>query len=102
MLNKKTVPTNNYSLQLLRRKKKVEVIILYMYFFPGHYIYIEASTPRHPGDIARLTSPWFPSDVSAQCFQFWYHMNGPNEINGNMLYELFLLLYSRNSFYIPS
>lgn len=33
MLNKKTVPTNNYSLQLLRRKKKVEVIILYMYFF---------------------------------------------------------------------
>lgn len=29
-------------------------------------------------------------------------MNGPNEINGNMLYELFLLLYSRNSFYIPS
>lgn len=47
----------------------------------GHYIYIEASTPRHPGDIARLISPWFPSDVSAQCFQFWYHMNGPNEIN---------------------
>lgn len=47
----------------------------------GHYIYIEASTPRYPGDVARLMSPWFPSDVSARCFQFWYHMNGPNEMN---------------------
>lgn len=47
----------------------------------GHYIYMEASTPRYPGDVARLMSPWFPSDVSARCFQFWYHMNGPNEMN---------------------
>lgn len=43
---------------------------------------MEASTPRYPGDVARLMSPWFTSDVSARCFQFWYHMNGPNEMDG--------------------
>lgn len=64
---------------------------------------MEASTPRYPGDVARLMSPWFPSDVSARCFQFWYHMNGPNEMNGKyVVWIVFLLLYSRNSFHIPS
>ncbi|XP_062568579.1 MAM and LDL-receptor class A domain-containing protein 2-like [Saccostrea cucullata] len=47
----------------------------------GHYIYMEASTPRHPGDVARLLSPWYPSDRSNRCFRFWYHMNGPNQLN---------------------
>ncbi|XP_072021512.1 hyalin-like [Amphiura filiformis] len=46
----------------------------------GRYIYIEASTPRQPGDKARLLSPPV-SDTSAHFYhnctlQFWYHMYG--------------------------
>ncbi|XP_048779949.2 zonadhesin-like [Ostrea edulis] len=51
------------------------------HYTTGHYIYIEASTPRKPGDKARLLSPWYPTDRGNQCFHFWYHMNGPNEMN---------------------
>ncbi|XP_033753484.1 MAM and LDL-receptor class A domain-containing protein 1-like [Pecten maximus] len=41
----------------------------------GHYMYIESSRPRRPGDKARLNTPQF-SKTSASCFQFWYSMNG--------------------------
>ncbi|XP_077999791.1 MAM domain-containing glycosylphosphatidylinositol anchor protein 2-like isoform X2 [Glandiceps talaboti] len=41
----------------------------------GHYLYTEASTPREPGDMARLTSPSFPATTGA-CFTFNYHMYG--------------------------
>ncbi|XP_019641851.1 PREDICTED: MAM and LDL-receptor class A domain-containing protein 1-like [Branchiostoma belcheri] len=40
----------------------------------GSYMYIETSTPRQPGDIARLISPVLSSDT--RCLEFWYHMYG--------------------------
>ncbi|XP_069133150.1 MAM and LDL-receptor class A domain-containing protein 1-like [Argopecten irradians] len=41
----------------------------------GHYMYIEASAPRHQGDNARLISPTY-TDSQAMCVQFYYHMYG--------------------------
>ena len=37
------------------------------------YIYIETSSPRQPGDTARLESPWIRGP---QCMTFFYHMYG--------------------------
>jgi len=37
------------------------------------YVYIETSSPRQPGDIARLESPWMRGP---QCMTFYYHMYG--------------------------
>lgn len=45
-------------------------------FSTGHYIYIEASSPRKPGDNAMLVSALQPSPTSDQCFEFWYSMYG--------------------------
>lgn len=51
----------------------------------GHYLYIETSRPRIPGDKARLLTPTFnnpapntPSNPAspAYCFSFYYHMYG--------------------------
>ena len=39
----------------------------------GGYVYIETSSPRQPGDTARLTSPWMRGP---QCMTFYYHMYG--------------------------
>ena len=39
----------------------------------GKYIYIEASSPRKPGDIAQLEGPWMRGP---QCMTFFYHMRG--------------------------
>ena len=39
----------------------------------GMYVYIEASSPRQPGDTARLESPWMRGP---QCMTFFYHMYG--------------------------
>ena len=39
----------------------------------GGYVYIEASSPRLPGDTARLASPWMRGP---QCMTFYYHMYG--------------------------
>ena len=46
-------------------------------FATGHYMYIEASSPRRTGDIARL---WTPSltPANGRCISFWYHMYGIN------------------------
>ncbi|XP_047128245.1 MAM and LDL-receptor class A domain-containing protein 1 isoform X1 [Hydra vulgaris] len=45
----------------------------------GTYLYIEASYPRVKGDIARILSPLVRGDkVKSRCFQFWYHMYGPD------------------------
>ncbi|XP_069106937.1 MAM and LDL-receptor class A domain-containing protein 1-like [Argopecten irradians] len=42
---------------------------------PSNYIYTEVSSPRAPGDTARLESyTYFP--VTAHCLTFWYHMYG--------------------------
>ena len=45
------------------------------YLGTGLYIYIDASSPRQPGDTARLTSPWMRGP---QCMTFFYHMFGSN------------------------
>ena len=37
------------------------------------YAYIETSSPRQPGDTARLESPWIRGP---QCMTFFYHMHG--------------------------
>ena len=39
----------------------------------GMYVYIETSSPRQPGDTARLESPWMRGP---QCMTFFYHMYG--------------------------
>lgn len=39
-------------------------------------MYVEASFPRTPGDVARMLSPSLSPAAGAQCFTFWYHMYG--------------------------
>ena len=39
-------------------------------------MYIEASSPQKPGDVARLISPAYPSAREYQCLQFFYHQFG--------------------------
>lgn len=39
-------------------------------------MYIEASAPRKPGDIARLISPIYPASSGYNCLQFYYHQYG--------------------------
>ena len=41
----------------------------------GRYMYIEASSPRHNGDKARLVSKTYPA-TNNQCLSFRYHMYG--------------------------
>lgn len=41
----------------------------------GWYIFIEASSPRHPNDTARLVGPQI-SDNAPRCLSFYYHMYG--------------------------
>ncbi|XP_070566390.1 MAM and LDL-receptor class A domain-containing protein 1-like [Ptychodera flava] len=41
----------------------------------GHYMYIEASSPRVAGDVARMMTVSQPA-TSGQCLEFWYHMYG--------------------------
>lgn len=45
------------------------------YYFLGSYVYIEASSPRRPGQKARLFSPSQPATTGA-CATFFYHMYG--------------------------
>ncbi|CAF3933397.1 unnamed protein product [Rotaria magnacalcarata] len=42
----------------------------------GYYVFIEASSPRIPGDHARLISALQYPSSTAQCLTFWYHMYG--------------------------
>ena len=48
---------------------------LYYFIFSGHYMYIETSSPRVQGDLARLSSPAF-TFRGATCITFFYHMYG--------------------------
>ena len=50
---------------------KLEEIII---DFAAKYLFIETSSPRQPGDIAKLQST--ASFSGAICFAFWYHMLG--------------------------
>ncbi|KAL4225292.1 hypothetical protein ACF0H5_015982 [Mactra antiquata] len=52
----------------------------YMTASNGHYMYFETSTPTETGDTAALRSPSFPKELSPICFDFWYHVEGPDEI----------------------
>lgn len=38
-------------------------------------MYIESSTPQHPGDRARLVSPTYPPTIGS-CLSFYYNMYG--------------------------
>lgn len=40
-------------------------------------MFIETSSPRQPGDVARLVSEVFsPLSGTGRCIQFWYNMYG--------------------------
>ena len=43
----------------------------------GWYIYLETSYPAVLNDTARLQSPSIAGST-AKCFEFWYHMYGPD------------------------
>ena len=51
----------------------------------GHYLYIESSSPNHPGDKARLDSPAYTA-TTGSCVTFWYSMNG-NQIGTLSVYK---------------
>eukprot|EP00794_Sanderia_malayensis_P017044 gene17044-18759_t len=42
----------------------------------GHYMFLEASYPRQPGDRAVLESPEYPATLFGKCVEFYYHMYG--------------------------
>ncbi|XP_061177572.1 mucin-5AC-like [Saccostrea echinata] len=42
----------------------------------GHYLFMEASRPRMPGDYTTLLSPYYNPVEAGLCFEFWYHMLG--------------------------
>ena len=41
----------------------------------GSFAFVRTSSPRAPGDIARLMSPEY-EDQDGRCVRFWYHMYG--------------------------
>ena len=45
------------------------------FIFPGYYMYIETSSPRVQGNLARLSTPVF-TFIRASCITFFYHMYG--------------------------
>lgn len=49
-----------------------------MFCYSGRYLYIEASNPRQPGDIAKLQSALYaPPLLRGNCTaRFYYHMYG--------------------------
>ena len=47
------------------------------FFFADRYMIAEASAPQHPGDKARLVSPFFEPQGDKQfCLEFYYHAYG--------------------------
>lgn len=46
-------------------------------YYLGHYIYIEASSPRRPNDKARIISGQV-TNMATSCLTFYYHMYGRN------------------------
>lgn len=45
-------------------------------YFVGYYVYTEVSSPRQPGQKARLLSGLQSSYLKPACMTFWYHMYG--------------------------
>ena len=64
---------------ILNYTKPIFIIHTHVFscWIAGSYIYIESSSPRREGDIARLLSGPYNSDQTV-CVQFFYHMFGPN------------------------
>ncbi|XP_013393210.1 MAM and LDL-receptor class A domain-containing protein 2-like, partial [Lingula anatina] len=62
----------------------------------GSYMYVESSSPRVQGDIARLITTSMAVGSSDSCIQFWYHMYGADtgslrvykDTTANKLWEL--------------
>ena len=42
----------------------------------GRYLYLEASSPRSPGEKAVFESGWYQKPAQSCSFRFWYHMFG--------------------------
>ena len=42
-------------------------------------MFVESSNPARNGDQARLLSPVYPADMGDMCFEFWYHILGPDD-----------------------
>jgi len=42
-------------------------------------MFFETSSPTTTGDRARLKSPIYNAELSPMCFDFWYHILGPDE-----------------------
>ena len=71
--------------------QRPDLIDCYVSNSVGHYMYIETSWPRRPGDNARLNSPILKSTSSNCYLRFYYHMKG-NHIGS-------LLVRKRTSYY---
>ncbi|XP_060607387.1 mucin-5AC-like isoform X2 [Ruditapes philippinarum] len=57
----------------------------------GHYLYFETSHPTTTGHQANLLSPMYTEDLSPMCFDFWYHILGP-DVKGHVgSLEVFVL-----------
>ena len=42
-------------------------------------MFVESSNPAKNGDVARLGSPLYPTNMGNMCFEFWYHILGPDD-----------------------
>ena len=51
-------------------------------------MYIEASTPRQTGDIARLLSQTYTPPAGAMCVEFWYNMFGLGTGTLNVYFQI--------------
>ena len=60
-------------------------------FFTGKYLYIEASSPRRPGDAASLVSPLLSQQP--HCLKIWYHMYGKAVGQLNVRISFFLYIF---------
>lgn len=67
-------------------------------------MYIETSSPRRPGDVARLISSGFLPRFTRVCLRFWYHMYGSSigtltvfAVRGNITTTLFVLSGNRGN-----
>lgn len=64
----------------LVRCKLLVNLQLFILYLAGSYFYIETSSPRTKGDMARLVSPRVLAGTTiapvVKCLTFWYHMYG--------------------------
>ena len=70
----KSAQSDGFSISLVI--KPLNTDSLHCSLCPGHYLFVEASSPSQPGDEASLLSRTFPQ-TPARCLSFWYHMYGP-------------------------